>query len=35
VAPPVVVALGEGLADVWAIFFPDPDGAVLELVGRV
>jgi catechol 2,3-dioxygenase-like lactoylglutathione lyase family enzyme len=34
VAPPVVVALGEGLADVWAIFFPDPDGAVLELVGR-
>ncbi|HKA04439.1 MAG TPA: VOC family protein [Acidimicrobiales bacterium] len=33
VAPPVVVALGEGLADVWAIFFPDPDGAVLELVG--
>ncbi len=33
VAPPVVVALGEGLADVWAIFFPDPDGAILELVG--
>ena len=35
VPEPVVVALGEGLADVWAIFFPDPDGAILELVGRV
>jgi catechol 2,3-dioxygenase-like lactoylglutathione lyase family enzyme len=30
--PPVTVALGEGLADVEAVFFPDPDGAVLEFV---
>jgi hypothetical protein len=29
------VALGEGLADVEAVFFPDPDGAILEFVTRV
>ncbi len=33
--PPVTVALGEGLADVEAVFFPDPDGAILEFVTRV
>jgi catechol 2,3-dioxygenase-like lactoylglutathione lyase family enzyme len=33
--PPVTVTLGEGLPDVQALFFPDPDGAILEFVSRV
>jgi catechol 2,3-dioxygenase-like lactoylglutathione lyase family enzyme len=32
--PPVTVALGPGLPDVRASFFPDPDGAILEYLER-